>query len=284
MRILTVLLIFCITGLISTSFAQEIPTPVKAKLVSNIEAVIPGDSFKLGVLFEIDPGWHIYWKHPGETGLPTKVEFNLPNGYQAGKVMWPIPKVFKKTDGGMDFGYENSVLLWADIQVPSSVKNGENADIGVQISWVSCKEICIPGKTKLNFSPKLGKSKSSLAKALFLDWSDLLPISLTDSNNPFQIEVRKTDSAQGLINIELILKSSLANKNIEFYPNPGASLVVQNIKSVKSDDYKVTKISFEVTPQDGAVLSENILDGLIVYSDTEGKLSAVEMKVDFNDT
>lgn len=284
MKFLSVLVIFCITGLISASFAQEIPAPVKAKLVSNIEAIKPGDSFKLGVLFDIDPGWHIYWKYPGETGLPTKVKFNLSNGYQAGEVMWPIPKAFKKTDGGMDFGYENSVLLWADIQGPSSIKNEDSAEIGVRISWVSCKEICIPGKTELNFSPKLGNSKSSSAEVLFQDWSDLLPITLNDSKNPFQIEVRKTDSAQGLINVELILKSSLPNKNIEFYPNPGDSLVVQNIKSIKSDDYKVTKISFEVTPQDGAVLSENLLDGLIVYSDTEGKLSAVEMKIDFNDT
>jgi hypothetical protein len=59
MRSILALMILFVAAFITTSFAQEIPTPVRAKLVSNIDRVAPGESFNLGVLFDIDPGWHI---------------------------------------------------------------------------------------------------------------------------------------------------------------------------------------------------------------------------------
>ncbi len=284
MRSILALMILFVAVFITTSFAQEIPTPVRAKLVSNIDRVAPGESFNLGVLFDIDPGWHIYWKYPGETGLPTKLTLNMPDSYQTSGVMWPIPRAYKKTGGGVDFGYENSVLLWTNIQVSSDTQIDKSVDIETQVSWISCKDICIPGKAKLNFSPMLGERTSSSSEALFADWSDSLPISLTDRKNPFQIEVQKTNSSQGQVKVEIKLKSNPQSENIEYYPNPGDSLLVQNISSIKSEDLNLTEISFDVTAQDGVVLSENVLDGLIVYSDSEGKRSAVEMKIDFNDT
>ena len=133
MRSLLVLMMFFLAGLVTTSLAQEVPTPVKVKLVSNIDTVKPGDSFKLGVLLNIDPGWHIYWKYPGETGLPTKLEFSVPDGYQVAEVMWPVPSVYNKDNGGKDFGYDNSVLLWADIKVPSNVQIDKSIKIETQM-------------------------------------------------------------------------------------------------------------------------------------------------------
>jgi len=55
-----ILLLFIFTGLVVPSFTQEVPTPLRAKLVADIAAVKPGESFNLGVFMEIDPGWHVY--------------------------------------------------------------------------------------------------------------------------------------------------------------------------------------------------------------------------------
>jgi len=283
MKSILVLMTFFVAGLITTSFAQEVPTPVRVKLVSNIDRVKPGESFDLGVLFDIDPGWHIYWKYPGETGLPTKIEFDIPDGYQAGGIIWPIPSAYNKTDGGTDFGYESSVMLWTNIKVPSNVQIDKSANIETQVSWISCKEICIPGKATLNFAAKLGERKSSNSEALFTAWSDSIPISLTDSKDTFEIEVRKINSADQQVKVELNLKSTPQNKKIEYYPNPDDGLLVQNLRYIKSEHNVVTEINFDVKTQDGVVLSEKVLDGLIVYYD-EGKRSAVEMKIEFNDT
>ena len=83
---------------------------------------------------EIDPGWHVYWKYPGETGLPTRVEFSTPHGFKAGELMWPIPMAFKKYEGGIEYGYENSLLLWTNIEVPQDTELNPDFEIDAAVS------------------------------------------------------------------------------------------------------------------------------------------------------
>src|SRR5688572_10282832 len=70
----------------------------RLSLVADASAVTPGDSFAAGVLIELDPGWHIYWKNPGEAGLATKVEMASANS-DFGELEWPNPSVFSESDG-----------------------------------------------------------------------------------------------------------------------------------------------------------------------------------------
>lgn len=283
MRSMLALFILFSSVLITSTLAQDIPTPVRAKLVSNVESIKPGDSFKLGVLFEIDPGWHIYWKYPGETGLPTKIKFNLPNSYQAGELMWPIPKAFKKTDGGMDYGYENSVLLWTDIQVPPDAQIGTSSKIETQVSWVSCKEICIPGKKSLVSDLKIGEETSFSGNDLFSKWSNSLPLQKSDTENPFKIEIITKKTSGDTLTVNLLVGHIENVGEINYFPKPPNFLTVQNLKSVKSENDNKTKISFDLVAE-GRVISEKNLEGLIFYTNGKGKHIAVEMKIDLNDT
>lgn len=284
MRSLLVLMTFFLAGLVTTSLAQEVPTPVKVKLVSNTDTVKPGDSFKLGVLLDIDPGWHIYWKYPGETGLPTKLEFAVPEGYQVSEVMWPVPSVYNKDNGGKDFGYDTSVLLWTDIKVPSNVQINKSAKIEIQISWISCKEICIPGKENLVYDATVSEQTKLAGEGLFSKWHNYLPVVIGDRENPFNFSVVTTQLGDDMAKVVLEVKNKAHNGEIEYYPNPDDSLVIQNLKYIKSEDSEVTEISFDVQTQDGVLLSESALGGLIVYSAGKKKRSAVEIKIDFNDT
>lgn len=274
MRIILILLII---GFVTSSFAQEVPTPVKAELISNIDS---SNSINLGVLFDIDPGWHIYWKHPGDTGLPTKIVFNVPEGYEASETLWPIPSSFKNGDSGVDYGYKDSVLIWRNIQFPAGVTLENIPNIETNVSWISCKEICIPGKANFVVTSNT-ISKDSDSDDIFNSWTHNLPISFSDEKNPLNIEVQKKYS-DDRVNIKLKIKSITDNKDIEFYPNPGDSLLVQNIGAKKTADNQIEEISFEVKAQNGVVISDNVLDGLIVYSDKEGRRSAVEMKINLD--
>jgi len=80
----------------SSLIAEEMPRPVKVKLVSDVSSVKPDQTFSIGVLFEIEPGWHIYWRNPGDSGLPTKVDLELPDGFKADEIKWPIPIHFTR--------------------------------------------------------------------------------------------------------------------------------------------------------------------------------------------
>ena len=284
MRSLLVLIMFFLAGLVTTSLAQEVPIPVKVKLVTNIDTVKPGDSFKLGALLDIDPGWHIYWKYPGETGLPTKLEFTVPDGYQVAEVMWPVPSVYNKDNGGKDFGYDTLVLLWADVKVPSNVQIDKTSKIETKISWISCKEICIPGKENLAYDVTVSEQTKLAGEDLFSKWHNSLPVAIGDGENTLNFNVVTTEIAEDIAKVVLEVKNKTHNGEIEYYPTPEGSLVIQNLKYLKSEDRKVTEISFDVQTQDGILLSESVLDGLIVYSDDKKKRSAVEIKIDFNDT
>ncbi len=281
-RILILLLISA--GLVIPSFAQEVPTPVRAKLVADIVTVKAGESFNLGVLMEIDPGWHVYWKYPGDTGLPTRVQFEVPDGISVGELNWPIPAAYHKSDGGIDFGYENSLLLWTNIDVASDAKLNSNVDINAKVSWISCKEICIPGKANLEFDAKIGDLRKPANTALFSKWRHSLPLIFTDSAIPFNIEVTKIKSSENQAQIGVTLQSKSPVEQIGYYPNPGDSFIVQNLQYTTSPKNNKTEISFDVKALDGIKLSETVLDGLIVFSDIDGKQSGVELKIDFSDT
>ena len=53
-------------------------SPVAVELIADVSIVQSGNNFKLGVMLDIEPGWYIYWKNPGTSGEPTRVDFTLP--------------------------------------------------------------------------------------------------------------------------------------------------------------------------------------------------------------
>jgi thiol:disulfide interchange protein DsbD len=78
---------------------------VEARLLIDASEVQPGEPFDVGVLFEMDRGWHIYWRNPGESGLPTRLDWQIQDA-AVGPIRWPAPEVFDEQDGLLTtFGY-----------------------------------------------------------------------------------------------------------------------------------------------------------------------------------
>ena len=88
---------------------------VRAELLADTTAIVPGKSFTVGLLLRMAPGWHTYWKFSGDAGLPTELKWKLPPGWKIGDIQWPIP--LKTIDPGdiETYGYENEVLLMQEI-------------------------------------------------------------------------------------------------------------------------------------------------------------------------
>ena len=66
---------------------------VAAELLVDATSVAAGDRVRVGVLFALDPGWHIYWRNSGDSGIPTKTDWNIA-GAKLGEIAWPAPEVF----------------------------------------------------------------------------------------------------------------------------------------------------------------------------------------------
>jgi thiol:disulfide interchange protein len=124
------------------------PHPVTARLVLELAATAPGATLWVDLHLDIAPGWHTYWRNPGDSGLPTEIAWTLPPGFSAGDIVWPVPERFV-VEGLGNYGYRDTVDLLIPIAVGQDVKPGEAARLEAAASWLVCSDICIPGEAKL---------------------------------------------------------------------------------------------------------------------------------------
>ncbi len=123
--------------------------PVEARLVSEAESIKPGTPFCVAVWLRMEEGWHTYWKNPGDSGLPTSIEWDLPEGFVAGDIQWPYPHRFE-TSNNVSFGYEGEVFLLINLKVPATLRSGAQVRLLAGVDWLACKEECIPGHADLS--------------------------------------------------------------------------------------------------------------------------------------
>jgi DsbC/DsbD-like thiol-disulfide interchange protein len=155
--------------------------PVQARLISEVESIEPGALFTVGLLLEIEKGWHTYWLNPGDSGLPTTIEWDLPSCFVPGDIEWPYPYRLG-TETIVNFGYEAEVLLITEIKASQMIKPGERIRISARVDWLVCKEECLPGQADLTLilPVKNGASVDSHWAIKFVEARRKLPKSLMD--------------------------------------------------------------------------------------------------------
>jgi thiol:disulfide interchange protein DsbD len=128
------------------------PSPskhVQVQLVSEVESIRPGQPFQVGLHLRMDPEWHTYWKNPGDSGLPTRLTWKLPEGFSAAPIEWPFPKTF--TQGPVtSYGYADEVLLPVVITPPPTLTAGTSVTLAARADWLECREVCLPGRRDLS--------------------------------------------------------------------------------------------------------------------------------------
>ena len=116
---------------------------VKAELIAHApDGVTPGKPLWLGLSITHKPHWHTYWKNPGDSGLPTTLEWQLPAGIKAGDIDWPTPRRLP-VGPLMNYGFEGQLLLPVQFTVSDDFK-GPSLDINLRADWLVCKDVCIP--------------------------------------------------------------------------------------------------------------------------------------------
>ena len=118
-----------------------------AELLVDAATVAPGDRVRIGVLFELQPGWHIYWQNPGDSGAAPILTWRA-EGAEIGPTQWPAPEVFREADGLLTtFGYHDDVLLFSEAQVPEEARGTWR--IEVDVDFLACRIACVPGRIEL---------------------------------------------------------------------------------------------------------------------------------------
>ena len=167
--ILTVVLVLC--GRLNAS-----DHPVQARLLADVEAAVPGQPFRLGVELTMAAGWHTYWMVSGDAGLPTAVEWQLPTGVGVGPLQWPLPRKFEEEGGLVVYGYADEVLLMAEAAASSALAAGDTLRLAAEVSWLVCREFCIPGEAALALAlPLATASAPSTQQAQFDRYAAQVP-------------------------------------------------------------------------------------------------------------
>jgi DsbC/DsbD-like thiol-disulfide interchange protein/cytochrome c biogenesis protein CcdA len=145
---------FALTALLAAAGARADGPPaaedlVKAELVAETATVAAGATLWADLHLDIQPGWHIYWQNPGDSGLPTAIDWQLPPGFSAGQILWPVPEHFVRNGIG-NYGYAGSADLLVPITPPKELASGQTVGLAAEASWLVCADICIPGSAKLS--------------------------------------------------------------------------------------------------------------------------------------
>jgi thiol:disulfide interchange protein/DsbC/DsbD-like thiol-disulfide interchange protein len=126
------------------SAAQPVRTPnVEAELVPERSALVPGQTNTVALRLKIRDRWHTYWQNPGDSGLPTTLDWKLPAGVTAGAIQWPPPKALP-AGPLVNYGYEGEVFHLVDLAVPASLPQGQAATLRARADWLVCEDVCIP--------------------------------------------------------------------------------------------------------------------------------------------
>jgi thiol:disulfide interchange protein DsbD len=115
-------------------------------LVHAPQGVAPGQPLWAGLRIEHKPHWHTYWKNPGDSGLPTQLQWTLPAGIEAGEVAWPLPRKFR-VGPLVNYGYEGTVLLPVPLTVTPAFAPpplAKELTLRLHASWLICRTECIP--------------------------------------------------------------------------------------------------------------------------------------------
>ena len=186
---------------------------VRAELLAHApEGIAPGKPVWVGLQLAHQPQWHTYWKNPGDSGLPTSLQWTLPPGVTAGEIAWPVPK--KIPIGNLaNYGYEGTVLLPVPLTVAPDFRPSpfsKDLEIRLQANWLVCRKECIPEEGRFTLKVPV-QSTTALAGAAFQAAWDA---------QPRAIERAGTAHVEpGMLRVAIDgLPASLQGKALEFLP------------------------------------------------------------------
>ena len=167
-RVLLSLALLALAGAALATPGAQVTTPqVQAELLAHApQGVAPGQPLWLGLRLQHQPGWHTYWKNPGDSGLPTQLDWTLPPGVSAGEIAWPVPH--KIPLGSLaNYGHEGTLLLPVPLHVaPDFRPAGTTLDVRLKARWLVCRQECIPEEGEFALQLPL-QGSTALHGALF---------------------------------------------------------------------------------------------------------------------
>jgi thiol:disulfide interchange protein DsbD len=200
-----------------------------------------GESFLLGVKFNIKPGWHIYWQNPGDSGAPPVFRWFESEILSYSKPYWPPPKV-KKVGPFVNIGYEREVILPIKVDFKGLNDNQESVlgrssqliSLDGTVEYLACKEDCVPGSSEVHLDLAVGESSKvseyevELNRSLELS-SHTVPLDLSGTLRGNQLVMSLPQNLEYKILSFLPYENGLIDLNHILVKQPSAKLFLKLI-------------------------------------------------------
>ncbi len=109
----------------------------------------PGSTVWAMLTLTPEEHWHTYWRNPGDSGIPTTIDWTLPEGYSAGAIEWPAPQAIP-VGPLMNYGYHGAAQLLVPLTVPGTAAPGDTVTLRADAKWLVCEDVCVPEEAKLD--------------------------------------------------------------------------------------------------------------------------------------
>ena len=231
--------------------------PLRMELVFEQQGIIPGGEFWIGWRITRDKGWHTYWKHPGDVGVPPSIKWDLPPGFVTGELLYSLPEKVKMARIRANGNYGETLFL-TKAQAPKDLEVGALISVKAKASWLACSRQCKPGFADLGTEVEVVQEKvfDMALRSKFDEFRKLIP-------KPMGEDWIVSASEHGRY-IELIFKS----RSPSFEKDQGRPVFFCSNRLIRSDgnqfltrDQGTFKLRMERS--DWAKKDEELLTGLV---------------------
>jgi thiol:disulfide interchange protein len=222
-RSIALAVLLCLTALAARAAHTQ------ATLVLSDDTAKSGDTVWAGVDLKMDPDWHTYWKNSGDAGMPTTIAWQLPPGVTAGDIQWPLPKKLPPIEV-TTYGYDGETMLLVPLTIASNAPSGP-ITLTANLTWLECKDVCIPVKTTVQATLNIGnETKTSADATVIKSWQVKVP--QVDTYHRFEAwwETSPNSDTRTLIIDQKAPPSQnafIVYSNADFFPNGSDNYEVQ---------------------------------------------------------
>lgn len=237
---------------------------IQVSLISEFQELTSGLNW-LGVYLEPEEQWHTYWRNPGDSGEAPKLNWILPEGLTSSEIEWPIPDEIRVAHL-VNYGYEGANLLMVPIYLEATEKIEDSPiEVKVDLSWLVCKEDCIPGWASLSKTFQFSEAPN-----------------LSSNSNLFSDTRKRLPSTQGIearheITEQNIVVSLSPPKDSDWRLLPLASAVIQH----NSQQTLVTNTSVNNSLLNNSLLNNSLLNNSLLKNNENNDLSIVLAQSDY---
>ena len=264
---------FCLAALAARAAHTQ------ATLVLSDDTAKPGDTVWVGVDLKMDPGWHTYWKNPGEAGMATTIAWQLPPGVTAGDIQWPLPEKLPPADV-TTYGYNDETMLLVPLTIGTNVLPGQ-ITLTANLSWLECQDVCIPVKTTVQTTLNIGaETKPSADAATIESWKAKVP--QVNNTIPFQAWWESATNNDARSFVLCHSQTGEVDKNIlyasvDFFPDASDQFEVQPATEILSSSSADIELRKTVKKFSGDWPKE--ISGVIVIEQKDGQRSGIEVRI-----